>query len=56
MPHTLLVAAIFTVYMGSMIAFGAYIWRTGVPREHDDTGDAPDRERDPGPVPLRLAA
>lgn len=57
MPHALLIAVIFAVYMGAMIAFGAYIRHTGIPREHrdgehddtllDDPGGDP-RQDEPG--------
>jgi hypothetical protein len=58
--HVLLIAAIFVPYLTFMIGLGAYIYRSGQPRneihheQSPDDGEGPDR--DEGPVLLRAAA
>lgn len=54
--HSLLIAVIFTSYMGGMAGLIAYICSTGRHRSGDGQGEDGQRDRDPGPAALPLAA
>ena len=41
-PHALLIAVIFGAYLILMAVLGAYIWRSGQPRDDDEDPARPD--------------